>query len=303
MSPDGFLNPPPLERYSKGLSNGNTTYIGDPLLNAPLSSPIHGMAFEGSWPWSFSLGSPFQDCGLYDRQHNRVNTQRHAAVNEIIPERGNFSKIGLRNTHATNADALDQIAHFMASRNICRHFMLGICTKQKCAGLHDAAFRDKVMETLFGDAWANLRHWFQQDTSSRYSLNDEIFRNAQSNGGSTIGDKYKSEFISLENPTTLNLAAGLYVPPSLPATQANINTEMEYEKSEIQAPVGSEEAQRQDSVAESDSPLRPHGRREHRLQRVRTRMKVWRTSTWRKTATTRQRTKRGEDNVALEQGK
>ena len=158
------------------------------------------------------------------------------------------------------------------------------------------------MVLLFGDAW--------RDSSNRYFPKDDAsqgFQIDQSPGPfeDTINeDQCKSDIIAFEPPSTLNVAAGLYMPPSQSETRAylGVSTEMDLEKSEGQADTGSEDVRHLHSVTESGLAFQPHRRRRQRLHAVRDRVSVWGKSAWRRSVTTKQRKTRNESEVGLEQG-
>lgn len=305
MGSTGHLSPPPQHQYR---SHGNAEYT-----SGQLPMPIHltlvcRMTLRDCRPRSISLDSPFEDKSLCESQSHAVQKQSYGGFNDSGSRHGDDSKNGLQNLGATNITALNQLDHSMTARNVCRRFMLRTCTTQKCDYVHDVAFRDTFMETLFGNAWERLWSWPQQDILDKTLPTDTTRWPIQSDGAlktaSTLdkGVQYRPDATLLEPPSTLNLAAGLYIPPSLPTThaQAGINASME-EKSEVQAGIGSEDMPGQDSIAESSSPLRPHQRRKHKLFAVRDRMSVWR-SAWRKTARARHTTNQNGSEGPLRQG-
>jgi hypothetical protein len=305
MSSSGYLSPPPQHQYR---SSGNVKCEAGQLLTPLHSTLVRRMTLRDCRPRSISLDSPFEDSNLCESQSHGVHKQRYAVFDNPVSREGDDLKKGLQNLGATNVTALNQLDHSMTARNTCRRFMLRTCTAQKCDYVHDVAFRDTFMETLFGNAWERLWSWPQQDIPDKTFPKDGAAWAIQNDGAlktagiSTKWGQYKPDAILLEPPSTLNLAAGLYIPPSLPAThaQADMNTEIE-DKSEVQAGVGSEERPGQDSIAESSSPLRPHRRRRHKLSTVRNRMSVWRRA-WRKTAMAKQKTSRSGSEAPLGQG-
>ena len=291
---------PSQHRYFHTHSNRYPTGEASQLA-ALRSRPIRGMAPQSCRPRSISLGSPPQDMTLHETYYHDANTQRNVDFCKGLPRQCDLTNIHPRNHDVALAATLNQLDHFLGSRNFCRHFMLRLCSAEKCVYVHDALFRDTFMVLLFGDAW--------RDFSSRYFPKDAAgrgFQIDQSPGHleDTINaDQHKSDVISFEPPSALNVAAGLYMPPSPPETHGyvGVSSEMELEKSEGQGGTGSEDARHLHSVVESSQPLRRQRRRRQRLYAVRHRVSVWGKSAWRRSVTTKRKKTLNESEVALEQ--
>lgn len=269
------------------------------------------MDLQGCRPRSISLGSPFQDKRIYDNHYHDLSTQTYLACDDVVLQQYDFSKIHPRNHDAALTATLNQLDHFMESRNICRYFMLRTCSAQKCDRVHDAIFRETFMGSLFGDAWCGFGNGWNgshQDLSSRHPLKDntatgiKVERTSETPKSSPAESQCKLDIISFEPPKTLNVAAGLCIPLSSPATPvyAALSTEMEDDKSEFQADAGLGDVRQQHSVADSRSRLRPHAirRRLEGLYAFRDWMDFRGKATSRKT-TTKQKGNPNESETAL----
>jgi hypothetical protein len=262
------------------------------LPNTYKSSSVYTTAGQVCRLGTFTHVPPFQDTTLSSIQPKVVEKQSFATFDNAIAQSDRLSKHSLRNLPAMNAAALDQLNRSMASRNICRHFMLRNCTAQNCHCAHDVIFRDMFMKTLFDDAWERVCALTQQDSIHRDLPTCGIARGVEIEGTLTpigtsiVENQYKSDIILLGPPRTVSTDAGLYIPPLLPASHArdDINTEMDDEKSELQPGVVSVEVRRLDSSAESSSPLRSHGRHRESLHGLRHRVSAWGKNAWRRLA-------------------
>jgi hypothetical protein len=257
-------------------------------------------------PHAPALGSPVQDKSNDDSHYLDTSTQSYDPFDNAIPEQFDITQTHPRNHNAALTAALNQLDNFIAARNICRCFMLSICTSETCTYVHDAIFRDTFMGTLFGNAWREFWSLPQQISVTRYPPKGDTDRVIQADQAiethqdTITGDKYNSDLISFEPPSNLNVAARLYIPPWPPTARvhAGVSTEMDLEKSEVQVASGSEDVLHPYPVADSSSPLRP--RRGQRLYGVRDRISLWSKSAWRKSLTTKQRKSHNESEVALE---
>jgi hypothetical protein len=113
-------------------------------------------------------------------------------------------------------------------------------------------------------------------------------------------DQFGPDVISFEPSSAFDVAAGLYVPSSIPAAGAytGASTEMELEKSELQTEIYSEDKRHPHSLAEYSLPPRPHRRRGRRLGMVRDRVSLWGKSAWKKPAVTKQTTRTNEKEIS-----
>jgi hypothetical protein len=277
-------------------------------MNPPYADVVNGMAPQGCSPRYIPHGFPLQNDLLYGNRPHGVDIQGYPTYANVIPQQ--YGLPSSQFLHATNADPLDQIVHSMASNKACRYFMLGVCTEQYCGCTHDATFRDTLMGTLFGDAWEELHRYVQQSTPSRNLSKEPAVINVKNEqeanpvSAPVIGEACEFRASLPKLPSTLNPAAGIYKPCSMSVThdQAESSVLMEEEKSEIQACADSENMRAQDSVTESTSPARQHGRHRQKLHAVRERVSVWGKAAWRKTAKTRRKTNSQSDSkAALEQ--
>ena len=295
---------PPQHHYFGSLSHRHTMS----RMNKRSSQYPGPLSIASGRPRSVSLGSPIHVKGILDSHHCcDIGVQDDATFDNFLQQPYDLSKMHPRNHNYALVAALKQLDHLMTSRNICRRFMLRTCAEQKCAYLHDAIFRDEFMVPLFGDAYT-LSRLPQQDLCSQCPKREFMARDAQINPASKhleddiTEDRYKSDIISFEPPSTLNVAAGLYTLPS-PSVHLStgVNTEMDAEKSEMQAEADSEEVRQRHSVAGISSTLRPHQRRRHKLRAVRDRMGLWGKSAWRRSMIMKQEKSQNESGVGLEQ--
>jgi len=305
MSSSGHLDPSPPPQYANGLMNDSATYGAERRMNPPYADVVNGTA-----PRYIPHGFPVQNNFLYGNRPHGVDVQGYPTYAGVIPQQYSLPQNGSQFLYATNADPLDQIVHFMASNKACRYFMLGICTEQYCGCTHDATFRDTLMGTLFGDAWEELHRYVQQNTPTRNLSKDHadisVKKDQEANPVSApvIGEECEVRASLPKLPSTLNPAAGIYMPSSMSVThdQTESSVLMEEEKLEIQACADSENIPAQDSVIEPTSPARQHGRHRQKLHAVRDRVSVWGKAAWRKTAKTRRKTNSQSDSkAALEQ--
>ena len=298
---------PPQHHYLDSLSHRHTTSRTNKL-STHYSGSL-GMALQSCRPRSVSLHSPLPDKGLLDSHGRYLCEQNDAAFDNVIQQPYDLSKIHPQNHDTVLAAILKQLDHLMASRNICRHFMLRTCAAQQCASVHNAAFRDAFMEPLFGDAY-RLSRLPQQDSNRSYTAREDVATGAQADkapkppGYISTEDRYQSDIISFETPSTLNIAAGLYIPPS-PSTHLSTgaSTEMRAEKSDMQPETNSEEVRLRHSVTEFSSTLHSHRGRRQRLLAVRDRLSFWGKSAWRRSTMMTQEKLQDESEVIPEQAR
>jgi hypothetical protein len=306
MASNGYLSVPSQHQYSHNSPSSN--YPGGACRSDAIrSGPTRTMALHGSRPRSFSLGSPLYDKSLHERHNRDANAQSYAEFCNNMPPQFDTTKIHPRNHDTALAATLTQLDNFLASRNICRNYMLRLCSAPKCGCVHDAIFRDSFIAPLFGDAWGDLRIASRGGPSDRCFPRNDTGRGIQTNHGPeflTHGmdeDQFGPDVISFEPSRALNVAAGLYVPSSIPATRAyaGASTEMEFEKSELQTENYSEDKRHLHSLAEYSLPPRPYRRRGRRLGIVRDRVSLWGKTAWKKSAVPKQTRRTNEKEVAL----
>lgn len=286
--------------YTDGMSPSNAIRLG----------PTQTMAMHGSKPRLFSLGSPPNEETLHERHDQDMSAQTLAEFCGNMPPQCDLTKLYPRNHDTALAATLSQLDNFLASRNICRSYLLRLCSVSKCGCIHDAVFRDGFMAPLFGDVWRDLGIASRGSPSDNCSPRNDPGKSIQINYGPELftdgidENRFGSGVISFEPSSVLDVATGLYVPSSMSAARAYARgtTEMEFEKSELQVESCSDDLPHPQLLAAHSRYPRPHRRRGRRLCMVRDRMSLWGKSAWKKsvmTKQTKQTKKKNESEVAL----
>lgn len=266
------------------------------------------MDLQGCRPRSISLGS-----SQINKVHNnytyypRQNALDRAGASDGVLQPCDITKIHPRNHDAALSATLKQLDNFIISRNICRHFMLRICTAHDCCYIHDGIFRDCFMLPLFGGAWRDFWKVLEQPSLKSGRINNDLDRDGQNDQESNLVEsalseaQFKKDVLSFEPLNALDVAAGLRLQPVTIATTAHAgtSTEVEAEKSDAQTETNFDEQQEVYTVTESIMPSRAPRRHRKRLHAVRDRMSLWGKGAWRKSGKTKQRKDQNDSEVPI----